>query len=129
MTTEQANDGGFNFDQLIEAFLHRQGGVCEAHKIVGLCPEVRNLLSGRRLVPFLKGFPEKYRLEQAQPEIMAVRVLTEKAAVEPAEVTRILSGLFGRCIQPARQNSEGSRPSAAISQGRRRPLSRRKIGR
>ncbi|KAJ9454203.1 hypothetical protein DIPPA_32675 [Diplonema papillatum] len=98
MATEQANDGGFNFDranQLIEAFLHRQGGVCEAHKIVGLCPEVRNLLSGRRLVPFLQRFPEKYRLEQAQPEIMAVRVLTEKAAVEPAEVTRILSGLSG----------------------------------
>eukprot|EP00754_Rhynchopus_humris_P007671 Rhum_TRINITY_DN13530_c2_g2::Rhum_TRINITY_DN13530_c2_g2_i1::g.61115::m.61115 len=60
----RCDDGsGFKAERValvIEQFLVRYGGQVELVKLLEVCPEIRNLLAGRRLQPFLEGYPERF---------------------------------------------------------------------
>eukprot|EP01064_Diplonema_japonicum_P026802 TRINITY_DN3838_c0_g1_i1.p1 TRINITY_DN3838_c0_g1~~TRINITY_DN3838_c0_g1_i1.p1 ORF type:complete len:579 (+),score=123.39 TRINITY_DN3838_c0_g1_i1:34-1770(+) len=73
-----ANDGGFNFEKVakaISAFLHLQGGQVDAGVLISQVPEIKNMLSGRRLVPFLQRFPERFELTTPKENVTLVKVI------------------------------------------------------
>eukprot|EP01063_Lacrimia_lanifica_P016993 TRINITY_DN2365_c0_g1_i1.p1 TRINITY_DN2365_c0_g1~~TRINITY_DN2365_c0_g1_i1.p1 ORF type:complete len:720 (+),score=216.59 TRINITY_DN2365_c0_g1_i1:65-2224(+) len=81
---EGLGKGGFDYARcvaVVEAFVGLQGGACEVQRILNLCPGIRTLLAGRKVVAFLEGFPEKFALDRGRDRIVVT-------ALDPAAKQR-----------------------------------------
>ena len=121
----RCDDGsGFKTERValvIEHFLVRYGGQVELVKLLEVCPEIRNLLAGRRLQPFLEGYPERFAVtrDEGDEKRCSVRMLrTDVGDEPPADVKQYI--VFAHSAYYTRELHAHVRRGMVLYQGKQK---------